>query len=244
MDKYEGLGRSAKPWWLKNIDKIFLGGGILYLLLVSSWLLFQSRQSTDSVASTTETVTVDQADEEFIVYLQQSLETLKQPQTLPASPPANGVVSPVTPHPQTVAIAPANQSIPLPPPPPGAIAQNGQGNGAPMAAPGSTTVVERYYYPVYPNGQAAPTTAAPPQPVAVAPPAVPMVPSSTKHDLVGVLESGELSSALFRWNGMTQRIQIGEAIGSSGWQLAAVNSQQAILSRQGKTRYLEVGQSF
>jgi hypothetical protein len=243
MDKYEGLKSSDKPWWLKHLDKIFLGGGVVYLLLVSFWLMFQSRQSPAPAASSTETVTVDEADEEFIVYLQQSLETLKQPPALPVSPAPTGVNPPLNPNQTTVAIAPANQGIPLPPPPPGAMPQNNGGN-LPMAAPGSTTVVERYYYPVYPNGQAAPTMATPPQPVAAAPPAVPMVPSKTKHDLVGVLESGDRSSALFRWNGMTQRIQIGEAIGSSGWQLAAVNSQQAILSRQGKTRYLEVGQSF
>ncbi|MBE9175838.1 hypothetical protein IQ225_11995 [Synechocystis salina LEGE 06155] len=243
MDKYEGLKSSDKPWWLKHIDKIFLGGGVVYLLLVSFWLVFQSRQSAPTTASPTETVTVDQADEEFIVYLQQSLETLKQPQTLPASPAPAGVNPAATPNQTTVAIAPANQGIPLPPPPPGAVPQNNGGN-MPAVAPGSTTVVERYYYPVYPNGQAAPAMATPPQPVAAAPPATPMVPSATKHDLVGVLESGDRSSALFRWNGMTQRIQIGEAIGSSGWQLTAVTSQQAILSRQGKTRYLEVGQSF
>lgn len=243
MDKYEGLESSKKPWWLKHIDKIFLGGGVAYLLLVSFWLVFQSRQPNPSATSPTETVTVDQADEEFIVYLQQSLETLKQPQSLPASSALTGVNPPVTPNQTTAAIAPANQGIPLPPPPPGTVPQNNGGNLT-AVAPGSTTVVERYYYPVYPNGQAAPAMATPPQPVAAAPPAVPMVSSKTKHDLVGVLESGDRSSALFRWNGMTQRIQIGEAIGSSGWQLAAVNGQQAILSRQGKTRYLEVGQGF
>lgn len=217
---------------------------MVYLLFVSFWLLFQSQQSPP-VVTATDTLVVDQEDQEFIVYLQQSLETLNQPQTLP-SPTAQA-----NPLPQasqgnvqgetnqaTVAIAPPNKSNPLPPPPPpGAIPQ--ANNNAPV--PGSTTVVERYYYPVYPN---APTTPTPAPPVATAPPAVPMVPSATKHDLVGVLESGDRSSALFRWNGMTQRIQIGEAIGSSGWQLASVTSQQAILSRQGKTRYLEVGQSF
>ncbi|WLT37783.1 hypothetical protein NON20_19040 [Synechocystis sp. B12] len=242
MDKYEGLENSKKPWWLKHIDKIFLGGGVVYLLLVSFWLVFQSRQSTPTAASPTQTVTVDQADEEFIVYLQQSLETLKQPPALPASSAPTGVNPPVTPNPTTVAIAPANQGIPLPPPPPALcpkimVAIYPQ---SPLVAPLWWNAIITPFIPTAKRLQPWQL----PQAVAAAPPAVPMVPSKTKHDLVGVLESGELSSALFRWNGMTQRIQIGEAIGSSGWQLAAVNGQQAILSRQGKTRYLEVGQGF
>lgn len=247
MNKYEG---SERPWWIKNIDKIFLGGGIVYLLFVSFWLLFQSRQSPQAananqiVVTETGPVVVDEKDRQFMVYLQQSLETLNQPQTLSSSPAPTAAQLPEINQGNSqgkssqapVAIAPANQGNPLPPPPPPVAVS--QGNAPP--APGSTTLVERYYYPVYPN---APTTPTAPPPVATAPP-VPMVRSATKHDLVGVLESGQLSSALFRWNGMTQRIQIGEAIGSSGWQLASVTGQQAILSRQGKTRYLEVGQSF
>jgi len=247
MDKYEPSADAAKPWWIKNIDKIFLGGGVVYLLFVSFWLLFQSRQPDPVVMTETDVVTVDEDDQQFIAYLQQSLETLKEPAVLPPQPAAmapptapNSGVDPAQNNQNTVAIAPANQGNPLPPPPPpGAIPQ---GNvSVPASSNSSTTVVERYYYPVYPN---APTAPAAPQPVAAAPPAAPMVSSVTKHDLVGVLESGDRSSALFRWNGMTQRIQIGEAIGSSGWQLASVNGQQALLSRQGKTRYLEVGQSF
>jgi Tfp pilus assembly protein PilP len=71
-----------------------------------------------------------------------------------------------------------------------------------------------------------------------------MVKAKQPHSLVGVLESGDRSSALFSWDGLTQRIQVGEAIGGSGWTLMGVSNQKAILSRQGKTRYLEVGQSF
>lgn len=40
MDKYEGLESLKKFWWLKYIDKIFLGGGVVYMLLVSFWLVF------------------------------------------------------------------------------------------------------------------------------------------------------------------------------------------------------------
>ncbi len=233
MNKYD---ESSRPWWVQHWDKGLLAGGIVYLLLVSSWILFQSRQTSQEVSAKTETVEiVTQGDQQFIAYLQQSVETLKQPPVPPqsAAPASSETLGP------TVAIANAPAAPPQPSSPPPVIV-------TPQAeAPPSTTVVERYYYPVYPNAappQAAPQTSAPPQ--VQAPPSVPMVASVTKHDLVGILESGDRSSALFRWNDMTQKIQLGEAIGSSGWLLTSVVGQKAILSRQGKTRYLEVGQSF
>jgi type II secretory pathway component PulC len=80
--------------------------------------------------------------------------------------------------------------------------------------------------------------------LAIAPNISPLVTGKATYSLVGVLESGDRSSALFNWNGLTQRVQIGEPLGASGWVLKSVNSQKAILSRQGKTRYLEVGQRF
>jgi hypothetical protein len=72
----------------------------------------------------------------------------------------------------------------------------------------------------------------------------PLLSNNAPHFLVGVLESGDRSSALFTENGLTQRIQLGERIGSSNWILKGVENQKAILFSQGKTRYLEVGQSF
>jgi Tfp pilus assembly protein PilP len=70
------------------------------------------------------------------------------------------------------------------------------------------------------------------------------VTNKTSYTLVGILESGDRSSALFTENGLTQRIQVGERVGSSHWILTAIENQKAILSDQGKTRYLEVGQKF
>jgi hypothetical protein len=243
MNKYNG---SSRPWWIQHWDKGVLAGGMVYLLLVSAWILFQSRQTpTEAIAKADNAAMVTQADQQFMVYLQQSLETLKQP---PVSPQTSAPGSPETLGP-TVAISqrsatrhansPPTAPLPLPSAPPMV------GNPPAEVAP-STTVVERYYYPVYPNNAAPPppVSQAPAPPMMQAPPSVPMVASVTKHNLVGILESGDRSSALFRWNDMTQKIQLGEAIGSSGWLLTSVVGQKAILSRQGKTRYLEVGQSF
>lgn len=241
MNKYDG---SSQPGWIRHLDKGLLAGGMIYLLLVSAWLFFQSRQTQETpIAVTDKAKIVTPQDREFIAYLQQSLETLQQPTAAASPTPAAG-------SDMVGATVTVTNSTPLaPPPPPGANPPMATAP-PPIAAAGtspSTTVVERYYYPVYPNNAppSQPVAPAPPPPVAQVPVAqVPMVTSATKHDLVGVLESGDRSSALFRWNNMTQKIQLGEAIGSSGWQLTSVVGQKAILSRQGKTRYLEVGQSF
>jgi len=252
MNKYDG---SSRPWWIQHWDKGVLAGGMLYLLLVSAWILFQSRQTwtgarrvadLSEIAETETAAMVTPADQEFMAYLQQSLETLKQPPVSPQTPTPG---SPQTLGP-TVAISQRSatrhaNSLPAGPPPPLSSTPSMVGTPPAEVSP-SSTVVERYYYPVYPeNGSAPPAVSQPPTPPTLpAPPAVPMVPSVTKHNLVGILESGDRSSALFRWNDMTQKIQLGEAIGSSGWLLTSVVGQKAILSRQGKTRYLEVGQSF
>ncbi|WP_013323217.1 hypothetical protein [Gloeothece verrucosa] len=62
--------------------------------------------------------------------------------------------------------------------------------------------------------------------------------------LVGLLEAGDKSSALITIDGQTQRIQVGESIGTSGWTLKAVENQQVMITRNGTVRRLGVGQSF
>lgn len=62
--------------------------------------------------------------------------------------------------------------------------------------------------------------------------------------LVGVLDQGNNSVALFEINGITQRYEIGESIGSSGWTLVEVSKNQAIIRRNGDVRSLFVGHSF
>lgn len=62
--------------------------------------------------------------------------------------------------------------------------------------------------------------------------------------LVGVLELGDRSSALVSVNGVTRRVNMGEAIGASGWTLVEVANQAATLRREGETRSIFVGQQF
>ncbi len=228
----------------QHLDKILFGIGFTYLILVSGLLASQNRLVLPGV---TRTQTIDSLtkipsfneDAKFISYLQQSLKIIEQKDNSPTQ--LNSQSS-----------APSNvlplsiQTIKNTPP------------------PTNPTVIERIYIPVYPT-QTSPKTPYVPtfsQPTVTIPnptvsplliPAKVVIPKSniaplitrtTPYNLVGVLDFGDRSSALFTENGLTQRIELGERIGSSGWTLTGIENQKAILFRQGKTRYLEVGQSF
>lgn len=116
----------------------------------------------------------------------------------------------------------------------------------------SLNVIERVYIPyqapvaqapqVQPQPTApAPTPAAPPTTTATAPTS----PASTNvHVLVGVLELGDRSAALFEVNGVAQRVYIGERIAGSGWNLVSVSNQEAVIRRNGEVRSVYVGQQF
>ena len=124
------------------------------------------------------------------------------------------------------------------------------------------TVLERVYIPVYqpppalspviPSPGVTPPSpdgngTVPPSSVATAPspPPLPMQPlQPSTHTLVGVLELGDRSAALFDIDGVTRRIKIGEAIGASGWMLADISNQEAIVRRNGEVRSIYVGQKF
>jgi len=97
----------------------------------------------------------------------------------------------------------------------------------------------------------------PPAPVALPalpplPPPSAVIPSQTvasslpgaKHTLVGLLELGDRSAALFDINGSTQRFNVGEGIGNSGWTLVSVANQEAVIRRNGEVRSVYVGQMF
>ena len=71
----------------------------------------------------------------------------------------------------------------------------------------------------------------------------PAVPLST-HILEGLLELGNKSAALFKIEGVTRRVNIGESIGSSGWTLVDVANGEAVIRRNGEVRSIYTGQKF
>ncbi|MEH2141962.1 hypothetical protein [Nostoc sp.] len=74
-----------------------------------------------------------------------------------------------------------------------------------------------------------------------APTAIADTPAST---LEGLLELGNKSAALFKIDGVTRRINMGESIGSSGWILVDVSNGEAVIRRNGEVRSIYAGQKL
>ncbi|GGA02608.1 hypothetical protein [Okeania sp. KiyG1] len=94
---------------------------------------------------------------------------------------------------------------------------------------------------------------APTQPVQLPPPPAEIPATNTVTEsqvqipintLVGILELGERSAALFEVEGVARRIYVGENIGGSGWTLVNVANQEAVIRRNGQVRSVFVGQQF
>ncbi|MFN6460451.1 MAG: hypothetical protein RMZ41_001205 [Nostoc sp. DedVER02] len=71
--------------------------------------------------------------------------------------------------------------------------------------------------------------------------AIAVAPSNT---LEGLLELGNKSAALFRIDGVTRRINMGESIGESGWTLVEVSNGEAVIRRNGEVRSIYAGQKL
>lgn len=210
------------------LDKVIFVIACVYLGWVVAWLISQKN------APVSQNGTISLEDQKFIAYLQSSLTIIDR----------QGQTSSPDPHP-----SPKNNPSPVatvPPPPPANLPVNN-----------TPQIIERIYVPVYPQtpetaAKIAPVTpanpdiSAPPLPAApqVNRPLAAVIPTNNqvKNTLVGVMDLGDRSSALFDNKGITTRISPGEFI--NGWTLVEVGSQQVILSRNGQTKVLEVGQSF
>ena len=73
---------------------------------------------------------------------------------------------------------------------------------------------------------------------------VPNIAAASTYELVGVLELGEGSAALFNVNGTSQRVYVGETIGSSGWSIVSIASEEVVVRRNGEVRSIYIGQQF
>ncbi|MBE9062436.1 hypothetical protein [cf. Phormidesmis sp. LEGE 11477] len=62
--------------------------------------------------------------------------------------------------------------------------------------------------------------------------------------LVGVLNLGDRSAALFDIDGSSQRAYVGDRIGLSNWTLASVNGQDVVIRRNDEVRSVYIGQRF
>ncbi|MCC5607162.1 hypothetical protein LC612_10265 [Nostoc sp. CHAB 5834] len=64
------------------------------------------------------------------------------------------------------------------------------------------------------------------------------------NTLEGLLELGNKSAALFKIDGVTRSVNMGESIGSSGWTLVDVSNGEAVIRRNGEVRSIYAGQKL
>ncbi len=69
-------------------------------------------------------------------------------------------------------------------------------------------------------------------------------PNSNTFVLVGVLDLGDRSTAMFDMNGSVQSVGLGKNIANSGWKLVKVNQQEIVLRRGKESKIVFVGQRF
>ena len=194
--------------------------------------------SSATTANTTANQPPEQAD--FLVYLKRSLERLSRHAELPPSPVASPsvIVSPAT-SPGERVYVPIYPTVISPAPAP---AQGSTAQPAQRSAPGSSQTRSQTTSPGSQSAKPLPSVSpANPLPSVAA---VPNIETATNHTLIGVLELGERSAALFDVNGTPKRIEVGDQIGSSGWTLVSISNQEAIVRRNGEVRSIYVGQKF
>lgn len=219
-------GREENP--RMPLDRVIFVIACLYLGLVVAWLITQKN------APVSENGTISPEDQKFIAYLQSSLTIIDR----------QGATSSPAPD-------PSPQNIPSP------VATVPPAPSANLSVNNSPRVIERIYVPFYPQTPDTIAKTAPgsplnpdisPAPLLATPqgnrPVAAVIPTNNqvRNTLVGVMDLGDQSSALFDNKGITTRILPGGFI--NGWTLLEVGNQQVILSRNGQIKVLEVGQSF
>ncbi len=234
----------AAPTSPKPFSRLLLmAAGASLLLALGVWLLHQRGLRWAATPSapppTTSQVSSARADSDirFMDYMARAVETISQKSgtagtstTLPM-----GIGSPLP----TVPV-PRNPTVP--PAPSTSIANARTTTELTRVLDRLTTVLDR----LYPTGARAPQAAAPTNPTTLPYPVAANSNNSAAplHTLVGIAEWGNNSSILIETNGVTERFQLGESLGSSGWNLVSVSKNKAVIRRNGEVRTIFVGQKF
>ena len=159
---------------------------------------------------------------------------------IPVYQPPSPSVSPLpsVPIQSSVDSPPDVVSTPLPTPPTPA-ATSSESASSPAASSPS---------PIVSTPTPSPTPAPTPVPAPVSPAPISSSPIvsdlSHEHVLVGLLQLGDRSVAMFDFSEGTHRVRVGEQIGNSGWSLVSVSQNEAVIRRNGDVRSIYIGQSF
>jgi hypothetical protein len=239
-DKRYGFGKSLDQLLLISACASLVLTAVLGIMLQGRWLPAPAPQNSVAVDQLQ-----SQSDAEFLDYMERSLDVIDRRATannssttaeIPAPPAATSTASGSTSGSQPAqASVPERVFVPVYQPPQN-LSFPGLGQPAQPAQPTQPSQAVPLTQPAVPSAPAASAPAA----VATAPNIAP----SLNYTLVGLLELGDRSAALFEVNGTPQRIYVGESIGSSGWTLVSVQNEEALIRRNGEVRSVYVGQRF
>ena len=248
-----------KRGWGYYSERLLFMGSCASLVGVVLWMAVNDKlrvpqflvQSTPVVEVATETSAATANEPIFADYVRRALDNIdrqRSPQAAPIN--ANGQPSqgniPATSDQQQSASSPQvieRIYVPVYPPEVSANAREPLPQTTAPITPTPQIVTSQEAAPEVAPPQAAPPTL---QDIQAVVPTLPAQPAAAKelYTLVGVLESGDRSAALFNINGVTQRFKVGENIGASNWKLLSVQNQQILMGQGGQTQTLFVGQNF
>lgn len=261
--KPEPVATSQKrsPLWLAVLcSSLLLSAGILSFLfrhqVTDLWLgLIDQYLPAAPVAVTPSTPAAKSEskheakheDSDFLNYLKRSVDRLAHRPEASPSPSASPAIVAISPAPVLTMVPgtapnaspnPGQVYVPVYPTAPNSATTNSATTGA---QPGAQPASPNQAQPVKPAPASASPANSSPSPSAAP---VPNIATVNHHTLVGILELGERSAALFEVDGIPQRIEIGAQVGSSGWMLVSISNQEAIVRRNGEVRSIYVGQKF
>ncbi len=253
----------TQPKSHRYLDRILVAAAIGYCGFLG-WSLFGSQNSIfASNLLRNNQPTISQADLDFLEYFEQSLAVIDSNpnqdrnstnnQATNKNKKEDVVYLPVyTPTPpaqsnhNNFALQP-NSLLPPPPPP---------NNFAAFNPPVSTSPIKKPAPPTRSSASVSKKTSNPNN-VSIASSKLPVIentpqakvqqlapPQLNQPTLVGIIELKANSAALFKVNGNTEKIWLGDKIGNTGWQLVSINNQKAKISNQKNNLVLGIGQSF
>ena len=242
----------------KHLGKIIFALSSSYLIFVVYWLTGHSYYGRLFPFSTLRTLLniseqkISAADLQFIDYMKRSLENIERQKAAKLSDSATKAensdvvyipvynlnnknsVSPTNTFPSTFPLNSSINNSPLPipviPPPPPVQLPTSTFSASPMMNSSSTEVKS--------------SSASSPPSANINKSSSASTSSLKNYTLIGIVELGKRSAALFKVDGLTKRIWVGEELNNKGWILDSVVNQKAKITRQGETRYLSVGEKF
>ena len=232
------------------LGKILFALSCGYLMFVLWWLFGNKSGQWFAMLTGKRQISISQSDAEFIDYVERSLSAIDR--KIQASKTRENdsksesqvvyvpVYTPTTPTPAPPQLPASNPTISLP---------NNSAttipkpiNASPTPPPTPSSVAKIPAPPPLPAPTPMPKSSSPKSEAPVV--ATTISKPAIKHTLIGILELEDKSAALFKVNGMTKRIWLGEEINGSGWILESVDNQKAKISHQGTIRSLNVGETF